>query len=154
MKSYSKHLFFGSLFFLIAGMLFSAYGLEEGVDENQQSKPAQRKLFVTRDDRGKKDREYEKRGYRDRDRGGDFGFSGGNPYDGFNPAYGNYYNYPPNGYPQAFDSIYDVGYREGFDAGQSDHLNGFIYNPRQYERGGNSDYFEGFVAGYRDGWNR
>jgi hypothetical protein len=89
---------------------------------------------------------------------------GGVPFNGvpFNYAYpygsGYYYGNNVAGHPDIRSdrksaNPYDLGYSDGFKAGGYDHLNGFIYNPRQYERSGNSDYFEGFVSGYRDGWS-
>lgn len=51
-------------------------------------------------------------------------------------------------------SLYKLGYAEGHDTGLMDRVQGNLYNPRQYERSGDPDYFEGFVAGYRDGFRR
>lgn len=51
-------------------------------------------------------------------------------------------------------SLYKLGYAEGYDSGLIDRVQGNLYNPRQYERSGDPDYFEGFVAGYRDGFRR
>jgi hypothetical protein len=81
-----------------------------------------------------------------------FGFNWGTPYSGFYPYgyYGEgYYNGPP---PYNGGSAYDAGYNDGFNAAQFDRSQGNLYNPRQYERSGNPDYFEGFVAGYEDGY--
>jgi hypothetical protein len=119
----------------------------------ERSNPALRNQFAERDNHGRKDGEHERRERANRDRryNFNFGFIGG---DGYAYPYGysdNHY-YPDNGYYQGQDDPYDIGYSDGYSAGQYDHLNGFIYNPRQYERSDNPDYFEGFVAGYRDGW--
>jgi hypothetical protein len=150
MHFHHKYLILISVFLLTAGMPLSSFGLDnDGEHHTQQPSPGQLHR-VEREDHGKEHHEH-----RDRDRGADsgFGYFGGTPY-GSAPYYENNYNYPDNSYNQNSGDLYDVGYSEGFQAGQYDHLNGFLYNPRQYERGGNPDYFEGFVAGYRDGWTR
>jgi hypothetical protein len=180
MHSHHKYIILISLFILTAGMPIFSYGLDDeghghngGEHQAQQTNPGHRPgagdqhhqpegsgAHVQRQRDVQDGEHHERQQHRDRnrggDRGGDFGpgFFGGTPF-GYVPDYGNSYNSPDNANANYQNSAgpYDVGYRDGFDAGQYDHLNGSMYNPRQYERGGNPDYFEGFVAGYRDGWN-
>jgi len=64
--------------------------------------------------------------------------------------------YYPNSFGQGFYYVSPrkTGYSDGFNAGRYDKIQGNYYNPRQYERSGDLDYFEGFVEGYEDGWRR
>lgn len=94
-------------------------------------------------DRDKHDR------IRDKNNGHDLSAFWGVPYGGYFP-YG--YTEGSNSLPKA--SPHDMGYSDGFGSGQYDKIHGNLYNPRQYERSSNSDYFEGFVAGYQDGFRR
>jgi len=91
---------------------------------------------------------------RDRDRyrsRGHFRLYWGAPYYPYSYSQGFYYGVPYGYYP---GNSYALGYSDGFNAGRFDRLQGNIYNPRQYERSGDLDYFSGFVAGYEDGWSR
>jgi len=99
-------------------------------------------------DRGREREHNRGRGDRDRNHLNLGLFWGGTP-DYYYP-YG--YNQAPYGYYGS--SSYDVGYSDGFNAGQFDRSQGYLYNPRQYERSGNPEYFEGFVAGYQDGYSQ
>lgn len=83
------------------------------------------------------------------------------PYQDYFPYLVPYYNFPlqsEEGYygnPAVYSrDAYSAGYAEGFNSGKYDLLQGNYYNPRQYERSGDPDYFEGFVAGYQDGYRR
>jgi len=81
-------------------------------------------------------------------------------------AYGGYlpygYDYAPGYGPGAYAasegasgaSPGEMGYADGFDAGRSDRIRGNLYDPRQYERSGDPEYFEAFVAGYENGYRR
>jgi hypothetical protein len=100
---------------------------------------------------GDRDRGRDRDRDRDRhDRGrGNLGFYYGG--DSFYPYYTQEYYYgAPYGYYNT--SAYELGYSDGFNAGRSDRLQGFLYDPRRYERSGDPEYFRGFVAGYEDGW--
>lgn len=95
----------------------------------------------------------------DRHRGTDsltFGAYSGTPYSGYYP-----YGYYDQGYGSQFGydgadniSSHDLGYADGINAGQTDKIQGNLYNPRQYDRSTDSDYFQGFVDGYEDGYRR
>jgi hypothetical protein len=88
------------------------------------------------------------RGRRDRDRG-HFGFYWGAPYYPYSYYPGFYYGFP---YGYYSGSVYDMGYSDGFNAGRFDRIQGNMYNPWQYERSGDLDYLQGFVAGYENGY--
>lgn len=89
------------------------------------------------------------------------GLPGPYPYQDYFPYALPYYSFPQQsgegyyGNPAIYSrDAYAAGYAEGFNSGKYDLIQGNIYNPRQYERSGHPDYFEGFVAGYQDGYRR
>jgi hypothetical protein len=102
--------------------------------------------------RSDRDRENDRdRNRRDRNRNScRFGlYWGGTPYSSY---YQGFYNDAPYGY--SYSSPHDAGYSDGMNAGQFDRIQGNLYNPRQYERSTDPDYFQGFVDGYEDGFRR
>jgi hypothetical protein len=163
MNSINKILTWFFFVFLTAA-LTAAYAEHKGGggDSHQgsehQAQPAPNRgmeLHGAQSDEHHDEHHNQRRGDRDRDRDWNFGLGlfGGTPYP-YSPPYG--YADPYQGsYYQDYQGPmdpYDAGYNDGFVAGQSDRINGYTYNPRQVERSGNSNYFEGFVAGYRAGW--
>jgi hypothetical protein len=164
MRLLQKFMILLSLSFPATGLPVSSFGRDEAHGRNgggnqAQSRPNRMSRAQMNDQHGRpknpdshgqKDGKHERREHADRSRGNNFSFG----YFSGAPAGGNGYTNNYYGYYQEPEYPYDMGYSDGFSAGRYDHLNGFMYNPRQYERGGNSDYFEGFVAGYRDGWSR
>jgi hypothetical protein len=73
-----------------------------------------------------------------------FGVYWGIPYGVY---WGTPYFYSPyDGNP------YNMGYSDGYNAGRYDRIQGYLYNPRQYERSGDLNYFQGFVDGYEAGY--
>lgn len=82
-------------------------------------------------------------------------FWGGGIFDYYNPyATGYGYNVAPYGLTGNFENSFEAGYADGYSSGRFDKSQGYLYNPRQYERSQDTSYFEGFVAGYQDGWRQ
>jgi hypothetical protein len=72
------------------------------------------------------------------------------------PYFTPYYDYSPfwyYSYPYYYESTYyEIGYRNGLNAGLSDSARGFPYDPYRYDWYGNASYLSGFLAGYRAGY--
>jgi hypothetical protein len=123
------------------------------VERHEGRKQGERNFAERPDDRHERreGKHHERRGDHDGDGSFGLGIFGGTPYP-YAPPYGYSEPYNQSPYYSGPTDPYDMGYNDGFAAGQSDRINGYPYNPRQVERSGSPDYFEGFVAGYRAGW--
>ena len=69
-----------------------------------------------------------------------------------------YYPIPySNPYPDPnyyYTASYSLGYRDGFNTGRSDFLNGLDFDPFRYEINRDSDYISGFEVGYEEGYGQ